>query len=146
MPEWRSQQQYRVEISGDARIWPMIPDVSREYEVGLRNAETRLRADLDRVLEALRGARYYDTPEAALNDAHVKIATCLAAEDLLAACKHVAAWFARLQDEQVRKTHRSFAEAVENWPTLGDDTGPLDLQPLFDAIAKAEVAGPRPPQ
>ena len=68
--------------------------------------------------------------------------------ELLAACKHVVTWFARLNNEQTRKTHRSIAEAEANWPTLGDETGPLDLQPVIDAIAKAEaLADPgRPPQ
>lgn len=65
-----------------------------------------------------------------------------AAPDLLAACQHVAAWFARLNAEQIRKTHGSLAEAIENWPTVGDDTGPLDLQPLLDAIAKADPPAP----
>ena len=60
--------------------------------------------------------------------------------ELLAACKHVVSWFEPLKAAQPRKTHRSFTEAVRNWPTIGDDTGPLDLQPVIDAIARAEGA------
>ena len=59
-------------------------------------------------------------------------------DSLLAACKHVVAWFERLKDEQHRKLDHSLAEAEWNWPTVGDDTGPLDLQPLIDAIREAD--------
>lgn len=64
------------------------------------------------------------------------------APELLAACKHVIAWFEWLKRDQFENLTlgQTLESSYENWERRSEEwsSGSFDMTPLKDAIAKAE--------
>lgn len=61
-----------------------------------------------------------------------------AAPELLAACQSVIAWFETMKADHGAKLGHGLAAAVKNWDSIIQP--PLDMTPLYAAIAKATKA------